>query len=79
MNADQFDAEENAATDAIIMQIPQTKLEEIAGWFLYYASQEGIVNYQTIADDNTSEIKKEIMQRLQEIKKYLSVGKHVRL
>ena len=29
MNADQFDAKENAATDAIIMEIPQTKLEEI--------------------------------------------------
>jgi len=29
LNADQFDAKENAATDAIIMEIPQTKLEEI--------------------------------------------------
>jgi hypothetical protein len=35
MNADESDAAENAAMDAIVMQMPQTKLDEIAGWFLF--------------------------------------------
>jgi hypothetical protein len=37
-----------------IMQILQFKLEEIAGWFLCYTTQEGILQYQTIANGNTS-------------------------
>jgi hypothetical protein len=56
------------------MQIPQTKLEEIAGWFLYDATQEGILKYQTITDDNTLEIKKESMQRFQELKQVEDMG-----
>jgi hypothetical protein len=55
--------QKNAAMDAAIMQMPQNKLEEIAGWFLYFAVQEGIVNYRTITDGDTLQIKKEIIQR----------------
>ena len=55
--------EKNAAMDAAIMQMPQNKLEEIAGWFLYFAAQEGIVNYRTITDGDTLQIKKEIIQK----------------
>ena len=60
--------QENAAMDAAIKQIPQSKLEEIAGWFLYFAAQEGILNYCTIADGNTWEIMNRISQRFQEMK-----------
>jgi hypothetical protein len=66
--------EKNAAMDAAIMQMPQNKLEEIAGWFLYFASQVGIVNYWTIADGDTLQIKKEIIQRFQEMKQAEDMG-----
>jgi ElaB/YqjD/DUF883 family membrane-anchored ribosome-binding protein len=49
-------------------------LEKIAGWFLYDATQEGIFQYQTIADGNTLEIKKESMQRFQELKQVEDMG-----
>jgi hypothetical protein len=55
--------------DVIITQIkPQNKLEEITSWFLYFVGQEGIVKYQTIDDDDTLEIKQEIMKKFQKMK-----------
>jgi predicted RNase H-like nuclease (RuvC/YqgF family) len=66
--------QKNAAMDAAIMQMPQNKLEEITGWFLYFASQVGIVNYWTIADGDTLQIKKEIIQRFQEMKQAEDMG-----
>ena len=55
-NADEFNAEGDATMGAV-MQIPQSKLEEIAGWCLYFAVQEGILQYQTIAAGNTLDTK----------------------
>ena len=66
--------EKNAAMDTAIMQMPQNKLEEIAGWFLYFAAKEGIVNYRTIADGDTLRIKKEDIQRFQEMKQAEDMG-----
>jgi hypothetical protein len=66
--------EKNAAMDATIMQMPQNKLEEIAGWFLYFATEEGIVNYRTIVDGDTLQIKKEIIQGFQEMKQAEDMG-----
>ncbi len=48
--------------------MPQNKLEQITGWFLYFVAQEGIVKFQTITDDGTLEIKQEIMQKFQKMK-----------
>ena len=73
------DAGKDAATDAAtlqdnvavvnaIKQMPQTKLEEIAGSFLYFAAQEGILSYSTLAGGNTSEILNKIVQQFQEMK-----------
>jgi hypothetical protein len=60
--------------DATIMQMPQNKLEEIADWFLYFATEEGIVNYRTIVDGDTLQIKKEIIQGFQEMKQTEDMG-----
>jgi len=35
----EFNSEGDATMDAV-MQIPKSKLEEIAGWFLYFAAEE---------------------------------------
>ncbi len=59
--------QENAAMDAAIKQMPQNKLEEFAGWFLYFAAQKGILRYDTIASGNTSEMMNEVDQRFQEM------------
>ncbi len=58
---------ENAAMDAVIRQIPQNKLEEFTGLFLYFAAQKGIISYDTIANGNISEMMNEADQRFQEM------------
>jgi hypothetical protein len=45
--------QKNAVMDTVIMRMPQNKLEQITGWFLYFVAQEGIVKFQTITDDGT--------------------------
>ena len=42
-------------------------MEEFADWFLYFATQKGILSYDTIANGNTSEMMNEVDQRFQEI------------
>ena len=60
--------QENVAVVDAIKQMPQTKLEEIAGSFLYFAAQEGILSYNTIAGGNTSDILNAIGQKFREMK-----------
>ncbi len=59
--------QENTAMDATIQQMPQNKLEEFAGRFLYFVTQKGIINYDTILSGNTSEMMNEVDQRFQEM------------
>jgi DNA repair exonuclease SbcCD ATPase subunit len=60
--------EKAEAVANVIQQMPQNKLEEIAGSFLYFAAQDGILSYSTIAGGNTSEILNKIVQRFREMK-----------
>jgi hypothetical protein len=63
------------------MQIPQTKLEEItisSGssilWFLYFSTGSSISPCRSITVNNTSEIKKEIIERFRELKQAEDMG-----
>jgi hypothetical protein len=60
--------QENVAMDTVIKQMPQNKLKEFAGWFLYFAAQKGIISYDTIDIGNTSEMMNEVDHRFQEMK-----------